>query len=238
MTFNNLFSQETVRQLREADFDFDGKDKIRLKYEDCVLILFYVDNQESFNLCQIFQTAAVQAVGPIFAACNCSNEKRVAKAFLDLNMMEDHPLRWAALQQFPFIVTYRQGWPQAFYNGERVTSALVDYSLTLACRVDYKEKIQKTAGMDLNVDVAMGGVQNYGPRRVNSSQYGPTGPIREWASGMPTIRVGAPDSALLSRVLSANSSAAPASQGYEIMRSGIEVQEDDDYDDTQGDEGR
>ena len=52
-----------------------------------------------------------------------------------------HPLYWARLQGYPFILIYRQGWPAAMYNGERNSQAILDFALTLACNPNYIEKI-------------------------------------------------------------------------------------------------
>lgn len=138
----NSFYQETVKSLKEDDFSLAAKELVCLKYSNCILVLFYNNNRESGNMIKIWTQVAAQVAGPIFAACNLFTEKRVAEAFVDLNNHPNHPLYWAKMQQTPFILSYRGGWPQAFYNGARDVETIGDYALALACRSDYTEHEQ------------------------------------------------------------------------------------------------
>lgn len=67
---NTLFAQESVKSLRESDFTLDNKQLIGLKYDDCILVLFYAENTESQQLVKVWSVAAQQVVGPVFAAVN------------------------------------------------------------------------------------------------------------------------------------------------------------------------
>ena len=156
-----LFAQESVKQLHEIDFDLESDIKINLKYPECILVLFYVDNIESKNLTQIWSVAAKQVVGPVFAACNLKVERRVAEAFTSLNMTNTS-LHWAALKTLPFVLVYQNGWPIAFYNGERAVQPFIDYALTLACRADYHEPFNLFGGMQAQDNLMMKGITQYG----------------------------------------------------------------------------
>lgn len=138
-----LFSQNNnVKQLKERDFSLDKRELICLNYDDCITVLFYSNNKESQELCKIWASAASQSVGTIFCACNLDLEKKVTDNFNRLNEVDrSHPLYWARLQGYPFILVYRQGWPAAMYNGERNSQAILDFALTLACNPNYIEKI-------------------------------------------------------------------------------------------------
>jgi hypothetical protein len=138
----SYFGYEIVRKLTNDNFDLSNKScSIMLKDDGCCLVLFYGTNDESKSLAYIWAKAASQVAGPTFAACNLFTEKKVAEAFLSLTR-GDSPVRWASLKQIPFILVYRSGWPRAFYNGERVVQAIIDYSLTLACEIGYNETEQ------------------------------------------------------------------------------------------------
>ena len=169
-----LFSQESVKMLHEIDFNIESDTRINIKHKDCMLVLFYADNIESKKLTEIWLDAAKQAVGPIFAACNLAVDKKVAQAFNSLNMANGS-LHWAALKTIPFVLVYQNGWPIAFYNGERAVQPIIDYSLTLACKVDYHEPENLYGGMKIENNLKMEGIVQYGipenPFKKDSLQY-------------------------------------------------------------------
>jgi len=79
---------------------------------DCILVLFYVENTESYQLANIWALVAQQIAGPIFAAINMLSERKVAEAFTRLKTDGSNPLHWASLRQYPFIVSlFRRKWP-------------------------------------------------------------------------------------------------------------------------------
>ncbi len=176
-----LFSQESVKMLHEIDFNIESDTRINIKHTECMLVLFYADNIESKKLAEIWLDAAKQAVGPIFAACNLAVDRKVAQAFNSLNMANG-ALHWAALKTVPFVLIYQNGWPIAFYNGERAVQPIIDYSLTLACKVDYHEPENLYGGMKIENNLKMEGIVQYGipknPFRKDSLQYTSDGNIR------------------------------------------------------------
>lgn len=179
------FTPETVKRLSADDFDLSSKEMIRLKHDDCILILFHVENTESYQLATIWALAAQQVAGPIFAAINMLSERKVAEVFTRLKSNGSHPLHWASLRQYPFIMVYRQGWPVAIYNGPREVQALIDYSLTLACQAGYYEIIQLGGSMQADNRIQMAPYSPYtnipgqSPQvRTESLQYTADQPIR------------------------------------------------------------
>jgi len=155
------FSSETVKRLTAADFDIESKEMITLKYDDCILVLFHVENSESYQLADIWALAAQQVAGPIFAAINMLSERQVAEAFTRLKSDGNNPLHWAALRQYPYILVYRKKWPVAVYNGPREVQALIDYSLTLACEAGYYEILQTGGSMQSDTKGEMPGYKPY-----------------------------------------------------------------------------
>jgi len=183
--YRATFSSETVKQLTAQDFNLESKDSITLKYDDCILVLFYAENDESIQLINIWAAAAQQVAGPIFAAINILNERKVAEAFTRLKSSGSHGMHWASLKQFPFILIYRGGWPVAFYNGSREVQALIDYSLTLACEAGYYEHAQVSGSMQSSSRLGMEQVSSYNPIdkdsqviRKTSAEYTSEAPIR------------------------------------------------------------
>lgn len=213
---STFFAQESVKRLREEDFTLTSKELVCVKYDDCMIVLFYNENTESKNVARLWGEAASQVSGPVFAACHMLNEKKVAEAFTRLNMDSNHPLHWAGLKQFPFILTYRKGWPQGFYNGERSVETFIDYGLTLACSDTYQEHQQTSAGMQAENPYEMSMWKKFDSTRTSSSEYKGTSPVRGYDPKNPVILKGSSQETVeMAKVKPAPSSggATPITQG-------------------------
>lgn len=191
------FSSETIKKLTADDFDINTKELITLKYDDCILVLFYVENTESYQLANIWALVAQQIAGPIFAAINMLSERKVAEAFTRLKTDGSNPLHWASLRQYPFIVVYRRKWPVAIYNGPRSVQAIIDYALTLACEAGYYEILQTGGSMQSESRLEMGPDNVYtnipgSPPiiRKESLQYNSEQPIRGFNPNIPLVVTG------------------------------------------------
>lgn len=191
------FSSETIKRLTSDDFDLGSKELITLKYDDCVLVLFHVENTESYQLADIWAIVAQQTAGPVFAAINMLSERKVAEAFTRLKADGSNPLHWAALRQYPSIVVYRKRWPVAIYNGPREVQALIDYALTLACEAGYYETMQIGGSMQGEARIEMGPYEPYtnipgSPPRVrkDSVEYNAEQPIRGFNPNIPVVVTG------------------------------------------------
>lgn len=185
LTYRLVFTPETVKRLTSEDFNLDSDELITLKFDDCILVLFYVENTESYQLATIWSIVAQQVAGPLFGAINMLLERKVAEAFTKLKSNGSHPLHWASLRQYPFILVYRKRWPVAVYNGVREVQSIIDYALTLACEAGYYEILQVGGGMQAENKLEMGSYNMYvnlpnEPPIVKkeSIQYAPLEPIR------------------------------------------------------------
>jgi hypothetical protein len=196
------FSSEAVKRLTGEDFNLASKEMITLKFDDCILVLFYVENTESYELANIWALAAQQVAGPVFAAINMLSDRKVAEAFTRLKSDGSNPLHWASLRQYPFILVYRKGWPVAIYNGAREVQAIIDYSLTLACQAGYYETLQIGGSMQAEGRIEMGPYDVYTnlpgqPARIRteSTQYNAENPIRGFNPNIPIVITGSPEAA-------------------------------------------
>lgn len=133
-----ILSSETIKRLSSEDFDLNSRGGIILKYDDCIFVLFYVENIESYQLINILASAAQQTAGPIFATINVSNERRIVEAIAKLK--SDNHLDWTNIKQFPFILIFRKGKCLAVYNDPYEIQSIIDYALTLACESGYFER--------------------------------------------------------------------------------------------------
>jgi hypothetical protein len=189
-----LFVQGNVKQLQDGDFTLDSRELICLKYDNCIIVLFYSDNAESTDLVKIWANASSQVAGAVFGAVHLGLEKGIASNFNKINMNPNHPYHWARLQQMPYILVYREGWPVAFYNGQRATQPIIDYALTLACRAEYHEQNQGAFSMTTDRSLEMTGVNDLKspktggvdiPIRTTSKEFTVSEPLRGFQKALP-----------------------------------------------------
>lgn len=185
--FDTIFGRRTVKTLDASDFLTDDFIPIRLKWDDCTLLLLHTDNQESIDLAKVFSVAAGASTVP-FASVNLTREKKVAVAFTRMNSKPGAFGRMAPAG-YPTIMVYQSGVPVAFYNGERDAQALVDYSQTLACSFGYVELEQLAGSIKMDSSIEIGGY-NRAPKYVTSSQYTAGQPIRQYNSQSGVVETG------------------------------------------------
>jgi hypothetical protein len=180
-----VFSPNPIKNLEDNDFELTGSIKIMLKLKKCLIVLFYTDNTESNNIADIWQSAGQQGVGDVFAACNLRLNQKIASAFNELNM-ENTSLHWAALKTVPFILVYQNGYPIGFYNGDRAVQPILDFSMTLACRSDYREPVNLYGGIQSEDNLGIKGNEQYGstenPFRKQSLDYVAGKPVRTYSN--------------------------------------------------------
>ena len=187
-----IFSQAAVKNLKTSDFQLNCENKITLRTDMSLIVLFYINNTESLNIAKLWLLAAQQAGGgQKFGACNLEIENDVDEAFKNLNMDPTHPYAWASLKSYPFILTYRQGRPVAFYNGERSTNAFVNYALTLAFNSGYFERNNVREGVSVDNDFAMTGFFGYkNPPVSQSKDFKSDVSLTGYNQNEPVYRVG------------------------------------------------
>ena len=194
-----LFAQNAVYPLTSDDFNINSSAPITMKWDDCMLVLFYGNNQESIDLAKIWQLVASSTAGPLFGACNIIVHRSVAEAFTKIKA-HNSPLRSFALKGFPTIITYQGGWPVGVYNGERAVQPIVDYAMTLACNADYLEPQQLFKGVQVDNDYEMAGVKYHKPY-TSSVQFVNGDSFRGFDARQPVVLTGTPAAAQEARQL-------------------------------------
>lgn len=205
------FAQESVKILRESDFNLSMDGKAPLRYSNCIVVLFYAENRESKNVVKVWAEAASQVAGAVPAACNLASEKRVAEFFTRLSSDANNPYHWAGLQQIPFILTFRDGYPQAFYNGDRSVVNFVDYMLTLACRAGYVEKQQLTGGMQAENRFEVTGVRAF-QQPLQSTDFKGGNGVRGYDARFPPVVQGSAEEKKELEIAAAERAAQPVLQ--------------------------
>ncbi len=145
---DSLFANIKVRELTQNDFYIGSRTPTMLRTKACTLILFYISTDDtSADLAQLWEYLSSALASPNFWAVNSSRQTEIMRAFGETENDLNHPLRDYAIRGFPTILVYRDGWPQAFYNGELSFDALIDYATTKACIPEYREPDQMFEGV-------------------------------------------------------------------------------------------
>ncbi len=131
-----IVESENIDNLELSDFIIS----IDIDFKETLVVCFYGEDRDSQHTLQTFVNAADVTEGIKFAVCNLELEKKILKRFEDLND-EDNPYYWARYTKLPFILTYRSGFPQAFYNNSVEHNLLKSYSENLAHIKGYKEHV-------------------------------------------------------------------------------------------------
>ena len=122
-----------IENLSHADFD-----GINIRFKEPISICFYNETKTSQFALQMFVSAADSVEGFKFGVVNMDTETELCKRFKELDD-EDHPYHWVHTTDMPFILTYRSGFPQAFYNGNLDDKIMKYYFENLAHVKGHKE---------------------------------------------------------------------------------------------------
>lgn len=138
----DIFPSRSVRELTSSDFGVDSLTPIYLLVEGCNIILFYSNELDSDTLTGLGNLWSelsynIESVG--FYSVNSSKQKEIMDAFEEIEEDIDHPLHLYKISAYPTILVYRNGWPQAFYNGELSYEDMYTFITTLACVPGYKD---------------------------------------------------------------------------------------------------
>jgi len=142
LKYRTYVSHPYLKELRDSDFDTKSRVLIDFvsKDEDIQnlnigswLVLFHDESDISQKYLKTWVELA-KTVGNdkcYLGHCNLTFEKRIYKNFLKLNNRDfiNHPFAWAKFREAPFIMVYRDSWPQGFYNGSLFLDELVDFCI-------------------------------------------------------------------------------------------------------------
>lgn len=193
-----------VRILSSKSFTTNSSMLVGLEYKECIIILFYTQNEESIKLLKIWNTLASTVAGPIFATCNVLVEEPVGRAFAAVRSDGNHPLHVYGLHQWPVIIAYRGGFPQAVYNGLRSTQQIANWAMTMACNARYFEPVQIHAGINIdNQSEIVESPQPYIDKRVkgSSSYFDGSDEVRSYTKAEAQSTVQSPAESAESPVL-------------------------------------
>jgi hypothetical protein len=164
-----VFDTQAVKNFTSADFLTETRTPIILKADGCWTILFYDNTKESMDLADVFAEAAKMASLGHFGAVNLKNEKTLADVFVNLQG-ENNPLSQFAPNYVPFIMTYQKNWPVGIYKGDLTSSAIADFSRTIACSSDYFDPGQEILQKDYSSSKSTTGPKSLGVRKPKTAK--------------------------------------------------------------------
>lgn len=209
-----------ITNLKATHFALATDNKVAIVFSDFLVALFYVENQESMDMIEIFLLVAQQVAGVKFAACNLIVEKDVAGAFMELGS-KPGPSAQFSPRGYPFILAYRGGYPIAYYNGTRSVEDITSWVLTRAREPGYYEPKMLAASMQVEAPYVIPPYDPYGvdrtgkanPERTNSLEYSGGKPIRGYNPNLGgPVYEGSPEAAKAAETLR-EAEARRASQG-------------------------
>lgn len=204
------FASASVRRLTAEDFQVDTPLKISIKDSACNVILFYVENKNSYDAIKVFASVAETAIGPRYAACNVALNERVGNAFASVSSDTSHPFHSFGLRQWPTVIAYRNGSPVNVYNGSYDNKSLGGWAMTMACQGKFRESVQVGAGVEFDTDVSAPTPSPYVDLpnstpvvKQSSVDFTPDKPVRTYSGG-PGISPGPQPGNRQGRVLPSN----------------------------------
>lgn len=163
----DFFIITKVKELQPEDFYLGSDTPTKLKDRSTNIVLFYVrDDPTSEELKDIWAALGQELAGISFGAVNVSRQVEIMKAFVEVGGNPDHPCFPFKVAGVPTIMVFRDGWPQAYYNGEKSYDDLLAYALELAWKVGYYEPNNTYVG----VAPSRSGLTAY-ERRTSGEQY-------------------------------------------------------------------
>lgn len=124
-----------LKEFLNDDFNIEQPTLVDLNHKEnnngYWFILFFEENNLGRNYLQLWLELAQIIKGDYInlGYCNMTFEKKIFENFKTLSKLENlnHPFHWAKFVELPFMLVYRDHWPQGFYNGPLYQQALIDY---------------------------------------------------------------------------------------------------------------
>ena len=104
-----------IVNIKESSF-IENDILIQLKIKNCIVILFYGNDELSKRFLSYWIRLQQEYRSILYGVANCLTETKIDSLFQSLNTKPNHPMYWARLVRHPFILVYKDGWPQAMFN--------------------------------------------------------------------------------------------------------------------------
>jgi len=111
-----------VVRFQKNDFELDSSYPIAIKNKNCGMILFHVNNEDSFALGTILLDFVSDKIVPVdrlkkfIGTCNFEVETEVSQAFLEI-ARTNRNIEKFAINRLPCFIVYQNGFPVSFWEG-------------------------------------------------------------------------------------------------------------------------
>jgi len=129
-----IVKSKHIEHIKDSDFETS----VILKFKEPINICFYGEDNDSQHALRSFISAADNIEGLKFGVVNGYMSEKIINRFKSITD-EDNPYYWTKYSHLPFILTYRSGFPQAFYNGSIDDKSLEFFFENLSHIKGYKE---------------------------------------------------------------------------------------------------
>jgi hypothetical protein len=153
-----------IKSFRDkSDFSFENRHLICISNKEFinknVVLLFYKkSDRKDKQIYEIFSKVgnSLKIINLNFVSCAVDTIPGLEKTFQEIASDPDHPYHWIRNKpkneekdgdlsgnvRFPFILIYRKGFPQCFYEGPLEESEFRDYCIQLTVKSDFVNQIQ------------------------------------------------------------------------------------------------
>jgi hypothetical protein len=134
----------------KEDFSLERNDLICITNKEYVnknvLVLFYKKSDKKDNkIITIFNKVGnnIKNINLNFVLCPIESISGLEKAFQHITNDRDHPYHWIRNKpkleddsKFPFILLYRKGFPQSFYEGNIEEKSFMDFCMNITVKLE------------------------------------------------------------------------------------------------------
>jgi hypothetical protein len=138
----DYFAEVRVRRLDATGFQLDTMTPTALKHRLCSLVLGCdLSTRRGQDLYEIWEDLSSEVAGVNFLVVDTRSQQRIMQAFIETYNDENNPITDFTLSaDRPTVLVYRDGWPQAYYNGSLSFDAVRSFALDEACSSSYKNR--------------------------------------------------------------------------------------------------
>ena len=141
----------------KSDFSFENRHLICISNKDFlnknVVLLFYKkSDRKDKHIYEVFSKVgnSLKIVNLNFVCCAVDTIPGLEKTFQEIAADSDHPYHWIKNKReneiggnikFPFILIYRKGFPQCFYEGSLEESEFRDYCIQMSIKPEFNNHV-------------------------------------------------------------------------------------------------
>lgn len=128
---NSLFPTKQIKILTDNDFLLNSEEKITIKDNSLLVILFYDKTDISNEILKMWDNILHHVSGPIFCICDMTTELGVSQNFKTVASDISSKYHKLAFNKEPFIIVYKNGNPVKNYKNAFSETKLIIFTTNL-----------------------------------------------------------------------------------------------------------